>query len=54
MPTYTMVVVAAILLPLLTAVLVACLSTNAHQRADAYRVLARMCSTVEKVFRRRS
>ncbi|WP_154073995.1 hypothetical protein [Streptomyces sp. TM32] len=54
MTTYTVAVVAAVLLPVFTAVLVACLSTNPRQRADAYRVLARMCSTVEKIFRRRS
>ncbi|MET7784304.1 hypothetical protein ABZT28_53195, partial [Streptomyces sp. NPDC005388] len=50
--TYAVAVVAAILLPVLIAVLVACLSPNADQRGDAYRVLARICSTVEKVFRR--
>ncbi|MEU7434701.1 hypothetical protein AB0B07_28285 [Streptomyces sioyaensis] len=54
MPTYTVAVVAAVLVPVLTAVLVACLSTNPRQRADAYRVFARMCSAMEKIFRRRS
>jgi len=52
--TYAVAVVAAILLPVLIAVLVACLSPNADQRGDAYRVLSRICSTVEKVFRRRA
>ncbi|MEU8944960.1 hypothetical protein [Streptomyces sp. NPDC048489] len=51
---YAMVLAAAILLPVLIAVLVACLSPNADQRGDAYRVLARICSTVEKLFRRRT
>ncbi|MET8409861.1 hypothetical protein ABZV34_17475 [Streptomyces sp. NPDC005195] len=52
--TSAMALTAAILLPALIAVLVACLSPNADQRGDAYRVLARMCSMVEKVFHRRT
>ncbi|MET8409860.1 hypothetical protein ABZV34_17470 [Streptomyces sp. NPDC005195] len=41
---------AAIPVPVPIAVLVARLSPDADQRGDAYRVLVRACSTVEKVF----
>ncbi|MCH0557507.1 MULTISPECIES: hypothetical protein [Streptomyces] len=42
----------ALLLPVVIAVLVACLSPNPRQRADAYRVFARLCSAVERIVRR--
>ncbi|MFF4491787.1 hypothetical protein ACFY0F_35935 [Streptomyces sp. NPDC001544] len=46
------IVILAVLLPVLIAVLIACLSPNPRQRADAYRVFARLCSAVERVVRR--
>ncbi|MCX4598388.1 hypothetical protein OG819_55635 [Streptomyces sp. NBC_01549] len=49
MPPLSVALVIAV--PVVAVVLVACLSPNARQRADAYRVFERMCSMVERITR---